>query len=216
MTKAVQDAPRPLRRDAERNRQQILDVAGAVFAEHGLDASFDEIARRAGVGVGTVYRRFPDREDLVEALFERRLGDVVTMAEDAARQPVAWDALCSFLEGSMQMQVADQALKQVLVDSGHGRERLARMRERLTPAVASLMERAKAEGSLRRDVEVTDVAAITTMLSSATTVGEPALWQRYLVLMLDGLREERGRCTALPRPAPDDLVVAELAHRHSR
>jgi AcrR family transcriptional regulator len=88
-------AGRPLRRDAARNRQRILRAAAEVFTEHGLQASLDDVARHAGVGVGTVYRRFPDKEALAEALFEERLAALVGLAEQALAEPDAWVGLVS-------------------------------------------------------------------------------------------------------------------------
>src|ERR1700759_5745549 len=84
---------RPLRRDAEHNRQRILEAASEVFNELGLEASLDEVARRAGVGVGTVYRRFPAKEDLIEALFVDRIESGATLAEEAAQAPDPWTGL---------------------------------------------------------------------------------------------------------------------------
>ena len=90
--------PRPLRRDAELNRQRILRAAAEIFTEQGLQATLDDVARRAGVGVGTVYRRFPDKETLADALFTERLDALVALAEDALADPDEWGSLVSFLE----------------------------------------------------------------------------------------------------------------------
>src|SRR5215475_1323676 len=91
-------APRPLRRDAERNRQLILRAASEVFTSRGLQASLDDVAQHAGVGVGTVYRRFPDKESLVEALFEERIQAIAALAEKALAEPDSWAAVVGFLE----------------------------------------------------------------------------------------------------------------------
>src|ERR1700721_3342156 len=97
---AQEPAPRPLRRDAERNRQRILRAAAEVFTTRGLQATLDDVARHAGVGVGTVYRRFPDKESLVEALFEERLAAMVALAEKALAEPDSWTGLVSFLSSA--------------------------------------------------------------------------------------------------------------------
>src|SRR5579884_266131 len=89
---------RPLRADAERNRQRILRAAAEVFTTRGLQTSLDEVARHAGVGVGTVYRRFPDKDALVEALFEERIQQIIGLADAAWNEPDSWSALASFLE----------------------------------------------------------------------------------------------------------------------
>src|SRR5258708_20658097 len=89
---------RPLRRDAERNRQRILTAAAAVFTERGLDATLDEVARVAGVGVGTVYRRFPDKESLIRELFRERIDALVTVAEQSCGAADPWQGLPSYLD----------------------------------------------------------------------------------------------------------------------
>src|SRR3954467_13973476 len=98
MTPESANKERPLRRDAARNRELILETAAEVFAELGLEAGYDEIARRAGIGVGTVYRRFPERSELVQALFESRIEEVVAIGEEAAAMPDAWEGLAWFFE----------------------------------------------------------------------------------------------------------------------
>ena len=90
-------ANRPLRRDAERNRQLILDTAKMVFAQRGLDASLDEVAHAAGLGVGTVYRRFPNRDALIDALFDDMLASIVRIVEESLALPRAWDGLVHFM-----------------------------------------------------------------------------------------------------------------------
>src|ERR1700727_1301184 len=101
-------APRPLRRDAELNRQRILRAAAEVFTSRGLQASLDDVARHAGVGVGTVYRRFPDKESLVEALFEERIEAIVAIAEKALAEPDSWTGLVSFLESACSELATDR------------------------------------------------------------------------------------------------------------
>ena len=124
---------RPLRSDAARNRELILATAAEVFAEHGLDAGYDEIARRAGIGVGTVYRRFPERSELVQALFESRIEEMVAIAEEAASQQDPWDGLTLFLERAIERQVADRGLKEVMVQTMVEGDHLAIGRERMGP-----------------------------------------------------------------------------------
>src|SRR5437763_8806283 len=97
MPRSAPPSERPLRRDAERNRQLILDAARVVFAERGLSGSHDDIAREAGVGVGTVYRRFPDKEELIDALFEERIGEIADVARASLAAGDAWEGLVDFL-----------------------------------------------------------------------------------------------------------------------
>src|SRR5882757_7401519 len=105
-----QATERPLRRDAERNRELIIDAARDAFAEEGLDVGLHEIARRAGVGVGTVYRRFPDKDDLIDALFENSIDDVVQMAEAALAFDDGWEGLRHFFVSVLELQAGDRGL----------------------------------------------------------------------------------------------------------
>jgi len=207
---AAAPAPRPLRRDAERNRQRILQAAREVFAERGLGVTLDEIARHAGVGVGTVYRRFADKEALIDALFDDRIGELVAIAEQALAEDDAWEGLVRFLDRSLAMQAADRGLKDLITSSTHGRDRVAQARALLAPLVSELVRRAQAAGELRADVEPTDVPVITLMLSLVADYAAdvvPELWRRYLTIVLDGLRARREEPTAT---AVDALDFDEL------
>ena len=144
---------RPLRRDAERNRQRILAAAAEVFNERGLDVSLDEIARHAGVGVGTVYRRFSTKEELVEALFMDRLDSVAAIADQALGAPDPWSGLVSFMERMAEMMAGDLGLRQILMFATYGRDLVAVARERNAPLVERLVERAQAAGQLRERPE---------------------------------------------------------------
>jgi AcrR family transcriptional regulator len=188
---------RPLRRDAERNRQRILTAAAEVFTEQGLAATLDEVARRAGVGVGTVYRRFPDKEALAEELFEDRIDALATLAEDALAEPDEWTALSSFVEQAGTLLAAD---------------RVGEARARLQPVVSQLVTRAQAAGVVRADLKSTDIPLIEFMLSSVAEYAQhtrPEVWRRYLVLILDGLRPDRTGTTALPEPALSPAEIEE-------
>src|ERR1044071_6962450 len=110
---------KPLRKDAERNRRRILEAAAEVFGERGLGATLDAVAERAGVGVGTVYRRFPDKEALVDALFEERIGEIRAIAHEAAEIPDGWDALTTFMERALEMHCHDRALKELVFSTAH-------------------------------------------------------------------------------------------------
>src|SRR3954452_3616284 len=129
---------RPLRRDAERTRQRILEAARDAFAEDGLAVTLDEIARRAGVGVGTVYRRFADKEQLVDALFVERIGELVALAEASLRHEDAWEGLVGFLEGATELHACDRGLKEVALSGVHGLERVSRARQLMFPLVTYL------------------------------------------------------------------------------
>ncbi len=209
---------RPLRSDAERNRRRILEAARVAFAECGLEVSMDEIARRAGVGVGTVYRRFPDKEVLIEALFEDRLDTVLALARETAAMEDAWEGLVEFFTRSLELQVADRGLKDLLFSTAHGRDRVAAMREHIGPVVDRLVERGKEQGRLRADVDPHDVPLLHHMLGAVveyTRDVRPDAWRRYVVLVLDGLRARRDDATALPAASLGDaeLDAAMAAYR---
>lgn len=208
-------AERPLRRDAERNRRRVLEAAGEVFAEHGLDASMEAVARRAGVGVGTVYRRFPDRDALIDALFRERMAAMLAIVESCLEDEDPWHGLERALNELMRRQAVDRGLKELMVVRGRGAEGLREKRVQLIPAVDALVARAIASGDLRADVSATDLALVQTMLGAAADLGgelEPELWCRGLGLLLDGLRARRDGPTPLPGE-PLDHVRLEAAMR---
>ena len=157
---------RPLRRDAERNRQRILVAAREAFAEDGLSVTLDEIARRAGVGVGTVYRRFPDKEQLIDALFEDQMGEFVALAEECLTDEQPWDGLVRFLEQACASHACDRGFKEVALSGSHGLERVARARQLMFPVVTRLVERAQSDGSLRADLAPTDLPLLQVMLGT--------------------------------------------------
>jgi AcrR family transcriptional regulator len=201
---------RPLRKDAERNRKRILQAAAEVFSERGLDATLDDVARRAGVGVGTVYRRFPDKETLVAELFQDRIDDLVAVAEEACTADDPWTGLVSFLEHISATMSGDLGLRQMMLFATYGKDRVAYAREQMRPVVARLVARAQEAGQLRSDFSATDVPMIAFMLSKATEYAAPArpgLWQRYLALIIDSLRPARDGVTPLPLPAltPEEM-----------
>jgi AcrR family transcriptional regulator len=198
-------AARPLRRDAERNRRRILEAAAEAFAERGLGVTMDDIAEHAGVGVGTVYRRFPEKELLIEALFEERVGELVAMAEEALGEDDPWPALLGFLERAQAVQATNRGLKEVVLSTSHGRDRIACVRERLAPLADELVRRAQASGQLRPDVDGTDLPLIQIMLGAVVDVTRdvaPETWRRMFAIFVDGLRAGESR-TPLPAPALD-------------
>src|ERR1700686_3320002 len=109
---------RPLRRDAERNGLRILQAAREVFADRGPDASLDQIAPHAGVGVGTVYRRFPDKDTLIDALFEERIDEIAAAAQHALSASDPWEGLVGFLHQANALLSGDRGLRQVLLARG--------------------------------------------------------------------------------------------------
>jgi len=198
---------RPLRRDAERNRQRILKTAREVFAERGLGVSLDEIAREAGVGVGTVYRRFPDKEVLIDALFEDRLAEVLDAARYSVGMSDPWRAIETFLTRSLELQVADRGLKELmLIETQDGHTRLERARAQIQPLIEQVLSRAQAAGVVRADLAATDLFLLQHAISEVadfTRESAPEVWRRLLVISLDGLRPDRRRPTPMPAPPLD-------------
>lgn len=197
---------RPLRKDAARNRQRILDAAYELFAERGMSATLNDIAHHAGVGVGTVYRHFPDREQLIDDLFEQKIDEVAELLDEAVADPDPWRGISHFLEGNLELQAKDRGLRELLLGAaGGGFERISRARARLLPIGAHLVERAQAAGALRPDIETQDVPLIQLMLSSVIDVSHdvaPELWRRYLAIMLRGMRADPGPPEELPAAPP--------------
>jgi AcrR family transcriptional regulator len=198
------DAPeKPLRSDAARNRERILAAAEEVFATRGLEATLDDIADHAGLGVGTVYRRFSNRDDLVDALFAEKLKTVASLAREVLDEPDSWVALRRLLETMGDVVTTDQGLFEVLVCRPGGREAV---REQMLPIVTTVFSRAQADGHLRADIAPTDFPMMLRMLggiADATRDVRPDVWRRYLDLLLDGLRADRTGVTSFTVPPLD-------------
>jgi len=192
---------RPLRSDAERNRRLVLEAAALAFAEDGYDVGMAEIARRASVGNATVFRRFPSKDALVQAIFEDRIAESIAAAQHAAQLSDPWAALVHFLETSAELQARDrgffQATEQHLLEHPELRAHHRRILDKVDPLVA----RAQAAGALRDDVTTLDVLGLT-KAAVACVPPSSALradgWRRSLAIMLDGLRP----AAATPLPVP--------------
>ena len=140
---------RPLRRDARENRDRILAAAREAFAELGMEASVEEIAARAGVGVGTLYRRFPTKDALAEAVFEAHLDRVAEAAASALEAADPWEGLLGYLTHVVGLQAADRGLSEIIGAHLRTEQLLGRARTRLRPLVEELIARAQAAGDLR-------------------------------------------------------------------
>jgi AcrR family transcriptional regulator len=210
---------RPLRADAERNRQRILEAARELFSTRGLGVTLNDIAHHAGVGVGTVYRRFPDKAELIDDLFEQRLEDLVALMEQALADPDPWHGLVGFLRGALSLQADDRGLRELAFGTPEGLERLGRIRARLYPLGSELVERAVAAGQLRPDFEPQDVPVIQMMLATVMDAARelsPELWRRYLDIVLRGIRADAGAPEPLPVSplSPDQIERAMAEWRH--
>ncbi|TQM15297.1 TetR/AcrR family transcriptional regulator [Pseudonocardia kunmingensis] len=196
-----------LRKDAQRNRERLVEAARAVFAERGLDVALDEVARRAGVSIGTLYNRFPQRADLVAAVFADRAETVVRLAEHALSMEDAWSGFVHFVEQVCRMQAADRgyndlsarSIPQAAPTAGHlrGHELMTR-----------IVDRARDSGDLRPDFELSDMAFVTwsiTRTIEATGDVRPDAWRRHLGFVLDGLRASAAHPLPVPALGPDEI-----------
>ena len=184
-------ATRPLRADAERNRRRILDGARDVFAKHGLEAGVDEVARSAGVGVGTLYRRFPTKDDLMLAVVEDNTEAILLELESAGALEDPWEAFSSAVHALASSTARNRALHQVFQEWLPLVPAASECRDRVLAALAPILERAQATGAVRADLVVADVpslCAIAARLPDWRVEIEPELWTRYLGVILDGVR----------------------------
>jgi AcrR family transcriptional regulator len=182
---------RSLRADARRNRERIMEAARVRFAEQGLDAQIDDIARDAGVGVGTVYRHFPNKEDLVEALADARFEALAGLAREKLAEADAWQAFCDYMRRSAELQAKDLALSEAMA-SRPGMMSGAALRAGMPELMEELVERAKSAGGLRPDAQWEDVPMMICGLGRiAQASGNHApfmKWERLLAVLLDGMR----------------------------
>ncbi len=205
---------RTLRSDARRNRERLVACARELFATEGVDVPVEEVVHRAGLGMGTLYRHFPTKEDLIDAVLEDAFAEHVVLAEEAAAADDAWAGLTHFLEQALALHAGNRGLKDVLATSEHGRQRAQAMRERITPLLARMVERAQAQGTLRATSRPRIFPLVfwtASRVIERTATIAPDHWRRFLAILLDGLRAS----AATPLPAPP-LTPAELARAAGR
>jgi AcrR family transcriptional regulator len=179
---------RPLRADARRNREAILRAARHIFAKHGSQAQIDDVAKRAKVGVGTVYRHFPTKEALFEALAADKFDRLAQYAEESMEIEDPWEALVTFLKQAAALQANDRALSEVFRD--HGDFMVCAAEEcGLTELGDRLVQRAQDAGVLRKDIRGSDLGMICCSLGDLGAVPVWS-WERMLDIVLDGLRPD--------------------------
>jgi AcrR family transcriptional regulator len=167
-----------LRADAERNRGLILEAARSVFAEHGAEAGVAEVAERAGVGVATIFRRFPTKDDLLAAILEDRLREIVELARNAA-------SFREFMVGATAVHMGDRCLCDAVGGDMFARPEHELGRREVRTIVGGLLERAQRDGEVRIDLTVDDIPVV--LLGVARAAPQES-WRRYLDFALDGLR----------------------------
>jgi AcrR family transcriptional regulator len=190
---------RPLRADARRNREKVLAAARAEFSENGREAQMDDVARRAGVGVGTVYRHFPTKEALIEALMVDSFQAIAAQAIAALEIEDPWEAFTSVLWRGAEIMAADRALSEVFASIPGAMEKAMPTVEGLQETTSEIMRRAQAAGVLREDAVLDDIPMIMCGIGSATKKEHccTAPWRRHLMIVLDGLHAPGG--DRLPR-----------------
>jgi AcrR family transcriptional regulator len=204
------DASKPLRIDAERNRGRIVDAAQLAFAERGLEVPLEDVADLAGVGIATLYRRFPTREALIGACFERRLAEYARAAEEALEDPDAWRGFCRYVERVCAMQAADRGLKDVLTRTFPDASDMEAHRSRGYELCERMIERTKDCGALRADFVPEDLVLL--LMANAGVVqgcgnAAPDAWRRIVALMLESFRADGARPLP-PPPTPRQVIRA--------
>jgi AcrR family transcriptional regulator len=213
-------SPAPLRADAERNRRRILAAAAEAFADDGIGAGVDDIARRAGVGIATLYRRFPTKDELVLALLGERMLAFNAMGREALEAADPWEGFAGLLFDAVAARARDRSFDEVL-DAGRFREHpeMTGLYDEAYTLISRVVERAQKAGALRDGFSFTDFVLVAQGLGAIATRMrdvDPEYWQRPLAVVLDGLRI--GDATSpLPghAPAREQLRRALGASRRS-
>jgi AcrR family transcriptional regulator len=195
-----------LRKDAERNRRRIIEAARELCAIRGLEATLNEVAHHANLGVGTVYRRFPTKDALFEAIFQDGIDQLVGLAEAALDAEDSWEGFASFVWQMCELTATDRGLREVTFSKAYCGGQVDAGRNRLDPPVSELVERAKRDGYLRSEVSSTDMPLLGLMAGAVSEyAGEVSsnLWRRYVAVLLQGMRCQLGQ---------EPLAVDALGH----
>lgn len=207
---AESECEHALRADAERNRTRVLAAAREVFAEQGVQVPMAEVARRAGVGVATLFRRFPTRDDLITATFADKMTGYAGAIDDALADPDPWHGFCTYVERVCGMQAEDRGFTDVLTMTFPTAKAFEAERDRAAAGFAELIARAKATGRLRADFVHQDLVVVLMAnagVVAATADAAPEAWRRLVGYLLQAF--ESGAAGPLPEPpAPRQMVRA--------
>jgi AcrR family transcriptional regulator len=198
---AAASKPRAMRRDALENKERLLAAARELFAQRGFDVTLNDIAHHAGVGVGTAYRRFANKAEVLEAIFAEQTAELASAADLALADADPWHGLVCYLETALALQLRDKGLAQILSGDRISAEQHDWNRKIIAPKNRAIIANARKAGVLRDDVEGTDLTFIQVGLNAImnrSRDAHPDLYRRYLHLMLDGLRATPTAPTALP------------------
>ncbi|MEV0249907.1 helix-turn-helix domain-containing protein [Nocardia sp. NPDC050712] len=201
---------KPLRSDARRNRDALVAAARSVFLERGLDAPLKEVAARAGVAIGTLYNRFPTRDDLIAAAVEDRIEAGGRVAEKALAITDPWESFVYLIEKICELQAGDRLLGDLALRAAPS-PAVARAQEHGHRLMREIITRAQTSGHLRADWVLEDIAFITwshTRIVEATAQLAPNAWRRHLALVLDGLRATAAHPLPEPPITEDQLMSA--------
>jgi AcrR family transcriptional regulator len=196
---------RPRRRDAQERYDRILATAQREFAARGVDASLEGIAREAGVAIGTLYRHFPTRLDLLLAALEPRLTELLDESERAMAIDDPWTAFASYLENLFRLQAGDRGFNDFLSRRFPGSAETERLHDQICEHIDEVLIRAQDAGVVRPDITRGDIVTLiwsNGRMIDATSVTAPNAWRRQLALMLDAYRAPRAH--ALPEPPLTD------------
>lgn len=194
-----------LRKDAAVNRERLLHAARDLFTSHGVDVTLNDIAHHAGVGVGTAYRRFANKQELMAALLEEALDELEGFARRALSEPDAWVGLVDFLDRALDLQFGDSGLNAIMSHPALADDQVREAQTRIAPLLEELVAKARRQGAIRPDVEQSDIIFLQAGLASIRNRSadvEPDLYRRYLQIFLDGIRADR-TLTPLPVTALD-------------
>lgn len=200
-----------MRKDAEINRAKVLNAARELVAKHGLDVGFEEIAKAAGVGVGTVYRRFPTREVLADALFEERIEQIAAQLEELLEIPDSLEALTAFCELAVRQRLEDESLSSVLNDPAVGPKQITKIHIKVVPVADVLVARGIADGYVQPDITGSDVAVLAQTLFRLNTAEQPNLWRRYFPIFFAGMLTAGRDALGLSGKPPAAQDFAEMA-----
>ncbi|MEU7363855.1 MULTISPECIES: TetR/AcrR family transcriptional regulator [Streptomyces] len=194
---------KPMRSDAIRTRKLLMEAAATAFAEQGVEASISEIAERAGIGKGTVFRHFSTKEDLLASVVSENQNTLVTIGERLAQTAAPAEALLEFMAAAIELQISNRAFCQVAHGEARNHPDVRNGLAALDAITTTLTDRARAHGAIRQDITGQDVMLLMSGIfqtASPLLPTQPHLWRRYLRLVFDGMQAET---LALPGPAPE-------------
>jgi len=210
----VEQLRRPLRRDAREHRAKLLAAAQREFAARGVDASLEKIARDAGVAIGTLYRHFPTRLDLLVAALAPRLQEFVDGAEKAVKMSDPWEGFVAYLENLFAVQAGDRGFNDFLSRRFPGNAETEHIHDVMCQQIEDVLARAQDAGKARPDITQADIVNLiwsNGRIIDATSAKAPTAWRRQLYLMLDAYRAERAHSIPEP-PMTDEQLYDAMVH----